>query len=59
MDVLSTGLFIEPPFDKTNKMVVRPAKTLISPGGSVSPGHTDHFVGFVMRQLKFVLTLVW
>ena len=24
----------EPPYDKTNKMTVRPAKTLIRPGGS-------------------------
>ena len=40
----------EPPHDKTNKMIVRPAKTQISLIW-VFAGHTCHFVGFVMRQL--------
>ena len=48
----------EPPRDKTNKVTVRPAKTLIRDWAddqadlSLCWAHT-HFIGFVMRRLIY------
>ena len=53
-DLCSYKNKVEPPHDKTKKMSMRPAKTLISLGIRLRWAHT-HFVGFVMSRLKFQL----
>ena len=48
----------EPPHDKTNKMIVRPAKTQMSRLIWVFAGRKVHVVGFLMRRLKLMLVSV-
>ena len=47
----------EPPYDKTNKMTVCPAKTQITQADLSKMGADAILLSFVMRRLK--LTLPW